>query len=93
MNYTNFSSSHLKEVEFKNVALNSASFQGITIKNVEFKDVELVQAQFFETSLKGIDFTTCNLEGLITSTKDIYGAIVTLYQAAELSKLLGLIIK
>ncbi|MEG2596733.1 MAG: pentapeptide repeat-containing protein, partial [Ruthenibacterium sp.] len=52
-------------------------------------------AEFFHTSLKDIDFTTCVLDAISVSdgAKELNGAIVNIHQAADLSALLGLIIK
>lgn len=47
----------------------------------------------FRTNLKGIDFSTCNIDGIVVDREDLKGVIVNQFQAVELSKLLGIIIK
>ena len=60
---------------------------------VKFIDTNLYKAQLFRTNLKDIDFRTCNIEGIIVGQEDLKGMIVNDFQAVELSKLLGIIIK
>ena len=43
--------------------------------------------------MKGIDMTTCTLDGLLVNLPDLRGMIVTPLQAAELAKLLGLVVR
>ena len=52
-------------------------------------------ASFFKTPLKGMDFTTCDIKGLVLSDEcsEVRGAVMDLYQAAELAKRLGIVIK
>ena len=45
------------------------------------------------TNLKNIDFRTCNIEGITVNKDDLNGLIVNDFQAIELSKLLGIIVK
>ena len=47
----------------------------------------------YRTNLKDIDFTTCDITGLVVMPQDLNGAIVDEYQAVELSKLLGIVVK
>ncbi|MEA1883559.1 MAG: pentapeptide repeat-containing protein, partial [Thermotogota bacterium] len=68
------------ECTLKNFLPNQTNFQG---------------AEFLHTSLKGIDFTTCRIDGIRVSNKyqELTGMIVNTYQAAELSKLMGIIVR
>lgn len=91
--YANFSNTNLEEVIFENCNLSNSSFSECKIKNIYFETSELVQAQFFKTKLKSIDFSTCEINGIITSIEDLEGVIVNNFQAIELSKLMGIIIK
>ena len=42
-----------------------------------------------------MDFTTCDIKGLVLSDEcsEVRGAVMVLYQAAELAKRLGIVIK
>jgi uncharacterized protein YjbI with pentapeptide repeats len=77
-----------------------SQLRGSFLTQCHFKDViwngaDLERASFFKTLLRGTDFTTSNIKGLILSddAKEISGAVVDLYQAAELSRYLGVTIK
>ena len=48
---------------------------------------------FSGTSLKNIDFTNSNIEGIEVRLQDVQGAIFSVGQALELTKLLGIIVK
>lgn len=91
--YANFSSASLEEVLFKKCDLSNSSFTECKLKNTYFELSKLEQTQFFKTRLKGIDISTCEIGGIITTFEDIKGMIVNNFQAIELSKLLGIIIK
>lgn len=62
-------------------------------KDWAFTDCDLTRATVFRTAMKGVDLTTCTLDGLLVGLNDLRGMIVTAAQAAELSKLLGLVVK
>lgn len=87
---TNFSVVELVASNFKN-----ASLSGCKLKNLLCNQVDFVQTNFFKTPLKGIDFTNSIITGIIVSDTgtELRGAKVDLYQAAELAKLFGVIIK
>ena len=42
---------------------------------------------------KRYDFTSCDITGIVVSSQDLNGVIVDEYQALELSRLLGIVIK
>lgn len=91
--YANFSSASLEEVIFKKCDLSNGSFTECKLKNTYFDMSKLIQTQFFKTKLKGIDISTCEMSGIVTTLEDIKGLVVNNFQAIELSKLLGIIIK
>lgn len=49
---------------------------------------------FFGTLLNGLDFTSSRMEGIVVSDtgKELRGAIVSVSQAADLARVLGLVI-
>ena len=61
--------------------------------DVRFEYSNLIGSQLFKTNLGGIDFTTCDITGIGVGSQDLNGIIVDEYQAIELSRLLGIIIK
>lgn len=94
-NYANFDSSKLEYFRVSDSQLQGSFFTQCRCKVVEWNRVSLNQASFFKTSMKGMDFTGSSIMGLMLSEdgKEIKGAVVDLYQAAELAKYLGVIIK
>ena len=53
------------------------------------------RASFFHTSLKGMDLRGNDVEGIIVSEEknELRGAVADIYQAADLAKLMGIVIK
>ena len=72
--------------------LNS-SISEAKLKNTIFNKIDFTNSQIFNTNLNKIDFSNCNIEGIIIGREDLKGMIVNEFQALELSKLLGIIIK
>ena len=91
--YSNFSNSSLKETKFEETNLVNTCLGECKLKSVTFNDCDLFKAQMFKTKLKDIDFRTCNIEGIVVEKEDLNGMIVNEFQAIELSKLLGIIVK
>jgi uncharacterized protein YjbI with pentapeptide repeats len=75
--------------------LNDSLFNECSFKQVEFNDSSFNGTSFFKTTLRGIDFTKCEISGITVSDNfwELKGAIINEYQAVELSKLLGVVIK
>lgn len=95
MNYANFDNSVLRSLRFENTELNSGNISQCRCSDIVWKHTGLVNASFFKTPLYGMDFTDCSINGLVLSDdcSELKGAVVDLYQAAELAKRLGVIIK
>lgn len=95
LNYANFDNSKLEKVKIESSELNHGNISQCRVKELEWDRVQLSGASFFKTPLKGMDFTTCAIDGLVLSDDcaELKGAIVDLYQAAELAKRLGIVIK
>ena len=50
-------------------------------------------SEIFNTKLKGIDFSTSNIQGVSFNLDNLKGCKLNTYQAIDISKLLGIIIK
>ena len=74
--------------------MSDTFFSDCSFKNTEIKESKFVRTEFFQTCLAGLDFSNSILQNIIMSdnAKELSGAKVNSYQAAELSKLLGLIV-
>lgn len=95
LNYSNFDSAKLEKTRIEDTQLNGANFAQCKCKSLTWLNDKLNNASFFKTSLRGMDFTSCDITGLSLSDEleEVRGAVVDLYQAAELAKRLGLVIK
>lgn len=93
--YVNLDNSILKQLLFENVELNSSNLSQCRCKDILWKHVQLTNTSFFKTSLRGMDFTESDINGVVLSdnNEELKGAIVDFYQAAELAKRLGIIIR
>lgn len=93
--YANFSSSKIEKTKWTDSDFSHADFPSCKLKNFKVIRVRMAETSFFHTPLAGIDFTSCELRALALSQEstELKGAVVDLYQAAELAKRLGLIIK
>lgn len=71
-----------------------AFFARCTLKNLVLTNSKFVLTEFFQTSLKGIDFSESIIDGISVSDtkKELEGAIVNTLQAAQLAKLLGIVL-
>ena len=65
------------------------------MKDIQVLRTDFTLASFFKTPLKGIDFTECTIDRITVSEElsELKGAIINPYQAVELAKFLGVIIK
>lgn len=64
----------------------------IKVKDFEFNDVSLINSEIFKTDLQDMDFRSTNIEGIKIDLYSLKGIHVDVYQAVELSKLLGIIV-
>ncbi len=95
LRYANFTSAQFDKCAILDSDLSDAFFAGCSLKFFETRDSQFVRTEFFRTPLKNVDFSACDLEGICVSehAEELKGVIVNVYQAVELSKLLGLQIK
>lgn len=93
--YSNFDASKLGYVHFEKSLLQGAFLTQCRCEHVKWSQVNLERASFFKTLLKGMDFTGSVIRGITLSDdcRELKGAVVDLYQAAELARYLGVIIK
>lgn len=91
--YLNLNASDWRGVLFENTDCSNAGIQECRLKAVEFIRCNLTGTDFFRTRLGGIDFTTDELQGIAVSGDELKGAVVTPFQACELARLLGVVIR
>jgi len=94
-NYSNFDMSRFENVWIEKTKLDSGNMAGCKCKQMFWKETSLMNTSFFKTPLRGMDFSDSQITGLVLSDdhSELRGVIVDLYQAAELAKRLGVVIK
>lgn len=91
--YGNFSFSNFKDSSFHTCNLSNSSMQENTFLRFCFEECNLSYTNFFKTSLATIDLSSCIIDGIVANQSDLKGVIVDMYQAVELTKLFGIVIK
>lgn len=89
------SGANINVAEFTGSNFKNASLSECRLKSLICDKVEFVQTNFFKTPLKGMDFANSTITDMIVSDTavELRGAKMDLYQAAELVRLFGVIIK
>lgn len=95
LSFANFSGSRWENALFEENDLKESFLADCRLKKVIFTKNNFRRASFFQTALKGIDFRGNVLEEPVLSEQggELKGAVVDLYQAAELAKLFGIVIR
>lgn len=93
--YANLDLTKFSDVDIERCDFTTADMNECRIKNTNLTDVNFTECGFFKTRLADIDFSTCIIDGIRVSTdkSELSGMTVNVYQAVDLSKLLGIIIK
>ncbi|MBE6033992.1 MAG: pentapeptide repeat-containing protein [Clostridiales bacterium] len=93
--YGVFTYSLLKDCNIADSDFSESFIDNCKIKKLNLDKVNLIRTNLCKTPLKGIDLRSAQIDGIILSAeaKELYGAVVELSQAAELAKILGIIIK
>ena len=91
----NFDASRLEQVQVERTRLRNGNLTGCICRQVSWREADLKNASFFKTSLRGMDFSDSEITGIVVSddNRELSGVTVDLYQAAELAKKMGIIIK
>lgn len=95
LSFANFSGTRWESAVLSGCDLQESYLADCRFKKVDWKGLNLRRASFFHTPLKGMDLRENDVEGIIVSEEkgELRGAVTDLYQAAELAKLMGIVIK
>ena len=95
MAMANFTETKLEQCSITGCDMTESFFASCKLKKLQLDRNQCMGTEFFKTKLKDVDFTTCILEGIKVSTEngELKGAKVNLFQAAELARMLGIVIK
>lgn len=93
--YANFSAAHLDRCGLRQTDFSDAFFASCVMKHVYPSGSKFSGTEFFQTPLRDVDFSNSELEGICVSTErsDLAGVIVNREQAADLAKLMGIVIR
>lgn len=93
--FANFSGTRWESAALCTCDMQESYLADCVFKKMEWKGLNLKRASLFHTPLKGIDLRGNEIEGIILSEEkgELRGAVTDLYQAAELARLLGIVIK
>lgn len=89
--YVNVAAAKAQRLLFSGCELQQAAFEQVKWQ-AAFDRCDLTGASFHFAPLKGMRLTTSRLEGISVGLEDLKGAVVNTFQAAALSRLLGLVI-
>ena len=73
--------------------LRTANLTGCKLRAFDPGDADLTEASFFGTPLAGVDLRHACIDRLVVEGRELAGAIVTEPEAAQLARLLGLVIR
>lgn len=90
---SNLSNSQIKNCEWKENRMDECSMNDCRIKGLTVDNCVFTGAEFLHTSLNKIDFSTSVIEGIALSGPELKGIIVSPYQAVDLAKILGIVVK
>ena len=95
LSYANFTAQRVKGGLWSGCDLSQAVLSSCVWSAVAFRDCDLTGTRLFHTPPAGLDLTTCHLEGLVLSDggEELRGVIVDRWQAGELARRLGIVIR
>jgi uncharacterized protein YjbI with pentapeptide repeats len=93
--FSNFSSAKFEQCSFDNCDFKESFFNACLCKNLELDRSDFTGSDFSYASLNGLDFSTCEFTSIHVSehATALKGIIVNVYQAADLARLFGILIK
>ena len=93
--YANLDESKLEYAEIKESDFSSAIISNCRLMDFHALNTRLDGVVFFRTALKGIDLSENQIEGISVSDSayELRGAVISPWQAIELARIFGLVIK
>jgi uncharacterized protein YjbI with pentapeptide repeats len=79
--------------EFKSCNLAEADLRGSNLEGTIFTNVMLHRADLNRAKLRGTDLRGADIEGIAMQPEDLRGAVVSVAQALDLARFLGVVIK
>lgn len=95
LSYSNFDEAKLTDVNFKSVNFTEGTMTDAKLKKFVTVNSKFVRNNFFKTMLQGVDFSDNEIIAPLLSNPpiELHGATVNMFQAADLIRLWGIIVK
>lgn len=95
LKYSYFDKTKISDVLFDHIDFTESSMSEAKLKRFETKDSRFIKNNFFKTLLSTVDFTNNEFMAPIVSAPpiELQGAIINMFQAADLIGLWGVIVK
>ena len=93
LQYANLNDGIFQEVSWIDSSLKQVGFCNCHLKKTTFTNCSLAESELLATSLQDIDLRSCDIQGIQLSGPELRGAIVDVFQAADLARFLGLVVK
>lgn len=92
--YASFNRCLMEQVTMRRSSFVSAAIAEARWKKVLLEEDRFDSTDFFKTSLSGVDLSNCDLSRLLLSDdlRELRGAKIDAYQAAEFARMLGMVI-
>ena len=92
MDYAGFTHTKIKQTQWTTCCLRESLWTEVNFQHIFLIDSDFTGSEWQQTPLKGLDFTACKIEGIRIAPQALAGLKVTMSQAVELSRLLGIVI-
>lgn len=91
----NLTGASIEQARFSGSDFSESYFSECRHKALTVNEDTFVKTSFFGTPLAGLDFTTSRFEGVTVSDSgaELRGAVVTVEQAADLARVLGVVVR
>ena len=95
LDLANCNAAALRDVAFRDCSMEDAALSGCRVRGLTLDRCALTRVNFFQTPLAGVDLTSCTLIEPVfsASAAELKGAVVDLFQAAQLARRFGIVIK
>ncbi|MEG1971726.1 MAG: pentapeptide repeat-containing protein [Oscillospiraceae bacterium] len=95
LSYSSFDEAKLTDVGFNSVNFSDGTMADAKLKRFSAVNSKFLRNNFFKTLLNGVDFTENEITAPILSNPpiELHGAVLNMFQAADLIRLWGVIVK
>lgn len=94
LDYANLNRCLMEQVAIRQCTFVSASIAEAKWKKISLQENRFISTDFFKTPLAGVDLSTCEVSQLLLSEdlRELRGAKIDAFQAAEFVRMMGMVI-